>query len=188
MRGYHKRRARDQKLRKLRQKIQSNDNKSDKNVQHDVQRVWYAGAWRSPESIIRKRLAQNRRKREHYAANAEEIRRARRANSAAKSLAQAEEEKQRSREYYQRNKWRENERRAKWSRENRERQLANQRAAYHRKRAERLAAIYEGRDRRNPARIIRRALKQYSSGLISHPEFVKAVGLAVDAFNGSDSD
>lgn len=188
MHGFYKRRARDQKMRELQQRIQSDDNKSNKNVQRDVQRIWYSGAWRSPESIIRKRSAQNIRKREHYAANAEAINAARRADRATKSVAESEEEKRKSREYYQRNKGRENERRAKWARQNRERQLANQRAAYHRKRAERLAAIYEGRDRRNPSRIIRRALKQYSCGLIGHAEFVAQVRRATDAFNGGNSD
>jgi hypothetical protein len=146
--------------------------------------LWYAGAWRTEEGIKKKKLQDRENKRKKLATDPkfrEKLNLARR----ALRLKKREYELERGRAYHGKHREVRNAKRVAWAKANKERQLATQRDGYRRNKTKRLANIYEGRDRRNPDRVIRRLIGEFRSGRLSLSEFVKEVSKQANGYNAS---
>jgi len=143
-----------------------------------IEQVWYAGAWRSKESLDRKREQQAKQKRELYNSSPEE--RQKQLVRKKKYLKENPEIiKQRKKEEYERNKLAYNERRVQWARDNREKQREIFKNHYTRNREEYCTKERVRRDERNPARVIRRTVEQLKGGIIGLDEAVKTMRKSV---------
>ena len=147
------------------------------------EKVFYGGAWRSKEAVERKRKQQRESRRERWHSDPE-YREQQLAKAKRKRLANPKAERERSQRWYANNKERDNERRKRWSEANRERQRENNRNSYNQKRAERLSNIYQGRDRRDPSRVIRRLGKDLREGRIGLNDFITKIREQVDGSYG----
>lgn len=143
-----------------------------------MEQVWYAGAWRSKESLDRKREQQAKHKKELYHSSEEEKLRIKtmRKKSRDNNL---ESERQRNRENYERNKSAYNERRVQWARENPDQQRETFRQWYAKNRQEYNSKERSRRDERNPARVIRRTVGEIKSGVIGLDEAIKTMRKSV---------
>jgi len=175
-------------MRELRARVQDNDVEQGGSLLDVLpKRIWYCGAWRTPEGVERKREADRNNKRKNWdAPNGGKSRR--RVQRDRGQLADKEKERARALKYYERNKEQQNAKRNANRKANLERERETARRCYRAKRAERLAKIYDARDRRNPARLIRRAIAQLKLGELGHLEFVEAVSRAVAEAHGNDRD
>lgn len=166
---------------KLQSNLSSDDEKQSEDLQQNVRRIWYCGAWRTPEAVERKRLKAKLRSRERYK-NPEYVA-AQRQRNKARRAANREKFRQWKSEYYQRNKERLNAERIARANKDREKTNANQRACYERNREQYLAAERARRDKRRPDRVIRRLQKSLCDGSIGLDQFVKEIKQQVDGFN-----
>lgn len=139
---------------------------------------------RSFEAILKRRIADNERKRRKCAEDPE-WREQRNARKRVANLSAEEKRKvkERSARRYQATKERADERRRSWTVRNRDRQNKTQRDNYARAGAERRAKIYAARDRRDPSRVIRRLTQALEDGSIGLDEFTAKVREQVDGFN-----
>lgn len=170
-------------MQKLPRPIQSKHEKPTDGVRDKLRKVWYASAWRTEEQVERKKLQQRNHQRERYQTD-ESFRQKKLSKRRASALANPEKNKERVRRYYESHREQENRRRTEWRKQNRDRDLANQRASYSANKAKRIENINCGKDRRNPARIIRRLTKEFKEGLIGLADFTKQVREQVDGLNG----
>ncbi len=95
--------------------------------------------------------------------------------AARRRRADKEKNRQRVKEYYEQHRDERNKKRAEWTAKNKLRQLANQRELYRRTREENAAKERARRDARNPARVVRRLVKELNSGSIGLDEFARKV-------------
>lgn len=167
--------------------VQVSRQKRTSRMQYGVQRYWYAGAWRTKEGVARKRKQDAHRKRERWAADPS-IRAAKRIYRKNLSDRRTPEERERHREGARRNhekhKHHRNKKRVEWGRKNKSRQLDNQRAWYARNKERYTAEERARRDRRNPARVIRRLSQELKSGGVNIHSVVAQIKQQIDAFDG----
>lgn len=91
-----------------------------------------------------------------------------------------ETEKQRRKKHYEENKVKEIERRKKWAKENSDKQKEYNREWYNRDADNNAAKERKRRDKRNPARIVRRTIHQVRNGVIGLNEAVEKIRESVD--------
>jgi len=139
---------------------------------------WYAGACRSLESIAKKKQKDLERSRERY--KNKEYADAKNALKKKRYRENLEAEQKKSRERYYENREEHCRKRIARAKLHRERELANRRARYASDPEKYARREREKRDRRNPDRIIRRAIKEFTEGSIDLDEFSKRVGEAVE--------
>lgn len=137
-----------------------------------IEQTWYADAWRSTESLTKKREQQAKHKKELYHSSEEEklriktMRKKSRENNRETDLKRKKEE-------YERNKIAYNERRVQWARDNREQQRETFNQWYAKNREEYNSKERSRRDERNPARVVRRTVEQIKNGVIGLDEGVQ---------------
>ncbi len=170
---------------RLPKKLPRDDHKQASALQRPL-RIWYAGAWRTPEAAERKRREDAASKRRRWAAKDSAYRAAKIKYRESVKLdpIKLEEERKRKREFYAANRKKCNDKRTAWARSNRARNNANQRNSYARKHADRLSKIYARRDRRNPHRPINRAIREFREGRLSIRDLANKIREQIDVVAG----
>lgn len=175
-------------MRKLPKAVQSDDEKPKHNVRQTVRgvRIWYSGAWRTPEAVERSRARGRERDRISYKTD-ENYRRSKSFSNRCLNLEYKAKTKRDAKAYYERNKERLNAKRNALRKQKREHTLKLQRANYRKNAAENAAKERARRDKRNPARILRRATKQFAGGQLSYSGFIETFRREIVQLNGGDS-
>lgn len=127
-------------------------------------KVWYCGAWRTPETIERKKEQDRERKRKKYHLDLD----AARLENRYKYHQNIDKERKRSRQYYYKNKEQENTRRTEWGRKNAERQAASRIA---------------NRNKSKATSTIERLTKSFREGHIGCDEYTRGVEQALITHN-----
>lgn len=158
---------------------------SDESKPSEVSREslqWYAGAWRTPEAIERKRQSQRESVHRRYHSD-EAYREKVRLRQRVSSEAQRENRNRKKREQYQLKKREQNAKRIERARKNRDKQNAYQREWWARNKNRELAKLKNRKDFRNPARVVRRLTKEFNEGSVGLDEFTQKVSATIGDFN-----